>query len=176
MILDCCSHNWYVYDHNFVRTGSEIKRYALIATTSIMSCYCTVTVLILFDKNSVTDKITRFFTVKSFLFSLLLISLENFLNFPVNYKFLDFVAGQKFPVKGLEMSLQANVHFYDQDALPLLVKTDNFCTGANSYIDVSSIYTSVIVPIKNRLCKDGSYPEVYMQPFSKLSSRGILVM
>lgn len=55
--------------------------------------------------------------------------------------------GQKFPSKGLETSLQANVHFYDY---PTQASSDNsFCVGATSYIDVreSTVCMSATVDI-----------------------------
>lgn len=56
-----------------------------------------------------------------------------------------FIVGQKFP-KGLEMSLQANVHFFEQEPAPSSADSsgvNDFCIGVNSYIDVSALVAIV---------------------------------
>lgn len=56
-----------------------------------------------------------------------------------NYYVLSMKTGQKFPVKSLEVSLQATVHFHD-NPVPS-VGDDPFCTGLNAYVDVSKSIT-----------------------------------
>ena len=47
-------------------------------------------------------------------------------------------AGQKFPSKSLEVSVQATLHFPEYPPLaPPEVNEDPFCVGLNSYADVS---------------------------------------
>ena len=46
------------------------------------------------------------------------------------------ISGQRFPSKSLEMSLQANVHFFEKEPELSSIEGDMFCKGANSYIDV----------------------------------------
>ena len=49
--------------------------------------------------------------------------------------------GQRFPSKGLEISLQASVHFHEYSTQESIQsKGDSFCVGANSYIDVSLFF------------------------------------
>ena len=51
-----------------------------------------------------------------------------------------FFAGQKFPSKTLELSLQATVRFPDQYTPAGGVDTDDpFCVGLNTYADVSHL-------------------------------------
>lgn len=53
------------------------------------------------------------------------------------------LTGQKFPSKGLELSLQASVHFYEHFPSGYTSTTDDdpFCIGPNAYVDVS-VYNS----------------------------------
>ena len=55
----------------------------------------------------------------------------------------DNVAGQRFPSKTLELSLQATVRFPDHYTPTSGVDTDDpFCVGLNTYADVSLAFFS----------------------------------
>ena len=54
------------------------------------------------------------------------------------------VAGQCFPQKTLEISLQATLHFPDRPPPPPPgLEEDPFCVGLNAYVDVSNKHASL---------------------------------
>ena len=67
--------------------------------------------------------------------------------FYVTYKSLYGFIGQKFPGKGLEVSLQASVHFYNYPIEGYAsAEKDPFCAGSNAYIDVRKFsYTQISI-------------------------------